>query len=153
MRSCGGAQISTDGGTTWNISMLDDNFYVRDLEIKHNTNANEAYLYHIDGHYTLNIDQTLSQLQTSTLNDFGNKLGIEIDNEFIYTASGGAIHKALHTILQWQMVTEVIYDTPYVINTTSSSPNSLFIASREGHIFRISKSTGGHTKYPVLALE
>ena len=148
--TCGSAQISTDAGETWEVFMLSDDSGMRDLEIIPGTNGTETYLYHSDGLYSLGIDKTFIQLNTSSLNAFGKIVGMEVDNQYIYLISEGAIHKAPHTTLEWEFITEVIYNTPYVINTTSSSPSNLYICSRDGHVFETNKSNGGYTEISNL---
>ena len=148
--TCGSAQISVDEGVTWEIFLLEDDSGMRDIEIKPGSNGNETYLFHSDGLYSLGIDKTFTELNTSSLNAFGKIVGMEIDEEYIYLISEGAIHKALHTTLEWEFITEIVYDSPYIINTTSSSPSNLFICSRDGHVFQTNKTNGGYTEISNL---
>ncbi len=142
--SCNTAQISTDAGLNWEILSIDNNSYLYDMEIIPNTNGEQCYLIDRDGLYSLNIDKSFSVLNTQAIDIYGKFLGLEIDDDYIYIISTGAINRAPHGSLVWELVNEVIYDTPYTISATSSSPSNIYVANRDGQIFQINKSSGGY---------
>ena len=148
--SCGVGQISIDGGTNWEIFQLDDDSYMRGMEIKPNSNGTESYLINYQKLYILNIDQSLQEVNTTPLNAYGSMRGMHTDEEYIYIISDGAIHKAPHNTLEWEFINEVLYEEPYSINTTSSSSDYIYIASIEGHVFRSHKVTGDYMELTNL---
>jgi|GEM_PF-6802581 len=94
--TCSRAQVSTDGGSTWDIFDIEIEEFWTGLEIKPNSNGNESYLLHDDILLIFNIDKSLTEVNTSILEGFGRMRSMEIDDNYIYIVSDGAIHKAPH---------------------------------------------------------
>ena len=144
--TCSRAQVSTDGGSTWDIFDIEIEEFWTGLEIKPNSNGNESYLLHDDILLIFNIDKSLTEVNTSILEGFGRMRSMEIDDNYIYIVSDGAIHKAPHGSLEWEHIVDVVYDSPYTISTSAISPTSIYVTSREGHVFETNKTSGGYVE-------